>query len=191
MHEQEPEQGRFDGLERAGHRLRVEGARAREHGIEVDPATGVGALGGARAAAAPAAAGLRRLAQLLEQDPILHARTAGQQLEVAVAADRVGDGAQRGHDSGHQPLTTLDGLRVVARGEGVCLAGSRSTRWAYFVAAPGFGPVRGLGIPTSGLYVVVAVLPDSPRARGLLNKLLNSAEFGGASVSDLYAAAQT
>ncbi len=78
----------------------------------------------------------------------------------------------------------------VARGEGVCRAGPRSTRWAYFVAAPGFGPVRGLGIPTSGLYVVVAVLPDSPRARGLLNKLLNSAEFGGASVSDLYAAAR-
>ena len=30
----------------------------------------------------------------------------------------------------------------MARGEGTCHVGGRPTRWAYFVAAPGFGPVR-------------------------------------------------
>ena len=30
----------------------------------------------------------------------------------------------------------------VARGEGTCEVGGTLTRWAYFVAAPGFGPVR-------------------------------------------------
>jgi hypothetical protein len=80
----------------------------------------------------------------------------------------------------------------VARGHGICEAvGDGPTRWAYFVAAPGFGPVRGFGIPTSGLYVVIAMIGDSPRARRLLNKLMNGAEFGGASVQDLYAAART
>ncbi|MEX0984320.1 MAG: hypothetical protein WD096_04650, partial [Actinomycetota bacterium] len=42
----------------------------------------------------------------------------------------------------------------VARGRGICVtpAGLRH-RWSYFVAAPGFGPVRELGITRSGLYV--------------------------------------
>jgi hypothetical protein len=44
----------------------------------------------------------------------------------------------------------------VAHGQGTCSVGRRPARWAYFVAAPGFGPVRELGIPTSSLYVVVA-----------------------------------
>lgn len=78
----------------------------------------------------------------------------------------------------------------VARGQGTCTAGRTPARWAYFVAAPGFGPVRAVGIPTSGLYVVVAVLPDTPHASALLNKLLKGAEFGGASVSDLIHAAK-
>jgi hypothetical protein len=78
----------------------------------------------------------------------------------------------------------------VARGQGVCSIGARSTRWAYFVAAPGYGPVRSVGIPSSGLYVVVAVLRDSPRASALLDKLLQRTAFGGTTVADLIAAAQ-
>jgi hypothetical protein len=77
----------------------------------------------------------------------------------------------------------------VVRAEGTCTTAGVSTRWAYFVAAPGYGPVRAVGIPTSGLYVVVAVLRDSQGARGTLRKLLRGARFGDAAVSDMIAAA--
>jgi hypothetical protein len=77
----------------------------------------------------------------------------------------------------------------VAHGQGTCTVGRQPARWAYFVAAPGYGPVRQLGIPTSGLYVVVAVMPVSPRAPFLLNRLLSRTEFNGASVEEMIAAA--
>lgn len=77
----------------------------------------------------------------------------------------------------------------VARGEGTCTVGGVSTRWAYFVAAPGYGPVREVGIPASGLYVVVAVTPEDDRAASLLNRLIGSTSFGGSSVRDLLVAA--
>ena len=77
----------------------------------------------------------------------------------------------------------------VARGEGTCRVRGVSTRWAYFVAAPGFGPVRELGIAASGLYVVVAVTPESERAPSLLKRLIGHTSFGGASVTDLVRAA--
>ena len=77
----------------------------------------------------------------------------------------------------------------VAAGQGICKLGPRPTRWAYFVAAPGFGPMRAIGIPSSGLYVVVAVMHDSPRASATLNKLLQRTRFGSATVADLIAAA--
>ncbi len=78
----------------------------------------------------------------------------------------------------------------IARGQGTCTVGRTPTRWAYFVAAPGYGPARQVGIPSSGLYLVVAVLPDSPGASHLLGKLLVGAEFGGASMRDFIAAAR-
>lgn len=78
----------------------------------------------------------------------------------------------------------------VAIGQGVCTVDRRPTRWAYFVAAPGYGPVRRVGIPSSGLYVVVAVMRDEPGAAATLAKLLNQTEFGGASVPDFIAAAR-
>jgi hypothetical protein len=78
----------------------------------------------------------------------------------------------------------------VARGQGVCTVGKRPTRWAYFIAAPGYGPVRQVGIPASCLYMVIAVLRDSPHAPGLLNRLLLGTEFGASSVSKLIAVAQ-
>jgi len=73
----------------------------------------------------------------------------------------------------------------VARGEGVCgVPGRRATRWAYFVAAPGLGPARQVGIPRSGLYVVVAVAPANDEADGLLEHLLGHTRFGDASIRD-------
>jgi hypothetical protein len=77
----------------------------------------------------------------------------------------------------------------IARGEGTCLVRGAPTRWAYFVAAPGFGPAREVGIAASGLYVVVAVLPDSRRAPDRLQNLLRQTTFGGAGVRDFIAAA--
>jgi len=79
----------------------------------------------------------------------------------------------------------------VARGRGTCTVKNNPTRWAYFIAAPGFGPVRRVGIPSSGLYVVVAIMPDSPRAPFLLNRLLERTEFNGSSVADMIQAAST
>ena len=78
----------------------------------------------------------------------------------------------------------------VAHGDGVCTVGNQPTRWAYFVAAPGYGPVREVGIPSSGLYLVVAVMPASPRAPSLLNRLLARTEFNGSSVSEMIDAAR-
>ena len=77
----------------------------------------------------------------------------------------------------------------MARGEGTCHVSGRPTRWAYFVAAPGFGPVHAVGIPQSGLYVVVAVMHDSQRAPALLDRLISHTSFGGAMVSDFVVAA--
>jgi hypothetical protein len=72
----------------------------------------------------------------------------------------------------------------VATGQGTCRAGEASTRWAYFIAAPGYGPIRTVGIPSSGLYVVVAVLPESRDVERRLRTLLRGATFGGAGVRD-------
>jgi hypothetical protein len=78
----------------------------------------------------------------------------------------------------------------VATGRGTCTVGRQPTRWAYFVAAPGYGPVREIGIPSSGLYLVVAVVPASPGAPQLLGRILERTRFGGASVAELIAAAR-
>ncbi len=76
----------------------------------------------------------------------------------------------------------------IAMGGGRCTVGRTASHWRYFIAAPGYGPARGVGIPSSGLYVVVAVMPDSPRASHLLGKLLVRTEFDGATMSDFIAA---
>ena len=73
----------------------------------------------------------------------------------------------------------------VARGEGLCRQRrGEATRWAYFIAAPGFGPTRTVGIPSSGLYVVVATAPEGPEADGMLAHLLAHTRFGGAAITD-------
>jgi len=78
----------------------------------------------------------------------------------------------------------------VARGQGTCTVGREPTRWAYFVAAPGYGPIHELGIPTSGLYLVVAVIHDGPRAPQVLDRILDRTRFGGSTVAQLIAAAR-
>jgi hypothetical protein len=79
----------------------------------------------------------------------------------------------------------------LALGRGVCSQSDQATRFAYFVAAPGYGPLHRIGIPASGLYMVVAVVPDSPDARTVLQKLLYGTRFGTASITDLIRAAKT
>jgi hypothetical protein len=79
----------------------------------------------------------------------------------------------------------------LARGNGTCWANGAEMRWAYYVAAPGYGPVRSVGIPSSGLYVVAAVIPDSPHAPDKLSALLHGARFAGAGIHDFIAALRT
>ncbi|MGH2581136.1 MAG: hypothetical protein ACRDHK_02950 [Actinomycetota bacterium] len=78
----------------------------------------------------------------------------------------------------------------VAIGQGVCHTIDAKTRWAYFVAAPGFGPVRTVGIPRSGLYMIVVVMRDEPGAAAVLDILIRETKFGGDSVSEFIAAAR-
>ncbi len=77
----------------------------------------------------------------------------------------------------------------MAEGAGVCRRGSNATRYAYFVAAPGFGPVHRVGIPSSGLYVVVAVVPAERGARNLLQQLIGRTRFGDDDIRDFVALA--
>jgi hypothetical protein len=78
----------------------------------------------------------------------------------------------------------------MAEGAGVCQRGAWATRYAYFVAAPGFGPVHEMGIPSSGLYVVVAVVPASRGARNLLEELIGRTRFGDDAIRDFVAIAR-
>jgi hypothetical protein len=78
----------------------------------------------------------------------------------------------------------------LARGGGTCRSNGADMRWAYYVAAPGYGPVRSVGIPSSGLYVVAAVVPDTPNAHARLSTLLHGARFAGAGIHDFIAAAR-
>ena len=78
----------------------------------------------------------------------------------------------------------------MAQGAGMCRRGSQATRYAYFVAAPGFGPVHEVGIPRSGLYVVVAVVPARRGARTLLHELIGSTRFGDYGIRDFVAVAR-
>jgi hypothetical protein len=77
----------------------------------------------------------------------------------------------------------------MASAEGTCRARGHLTRWAYFVAAPGFGPVRRIGIPSSGLYVVVAVMPAAIGTAATLRRLIAHTSFAGATVPDFMAMA--
>jgi len=72
----------------------------------------------------------------------------------------------------------------VATATGTCILHGREARWAYIVAAPGFGPVRDVGLPNSGLYVVLAVV-SGPNADRLLSEMLQGARFGDTPISKI------
>jgi hypothetical protein len=72
----------------------------------------------------------------------------------------------------------------VAMAVGTCRVGEITTRWASFVAAPGYGPVREVGIPESGLYYAVVVMPDGPQATERVRDVLMQVSFGGTTVSE-------
>jgi hypothetical protein len=76
----------------------------------------------------------------------------------------------------------------VVSASGTCGSSRRPTKWAYVVAAPGLGPVREVGLPTSGLYVVVAVV-SGHNADRLLKQMLEGAQFGGTPISQIVRAA--
>ena len=76
----------------------------------------------------------------------------------------------------------------LAIGRGICEVNGRPTRFAYYVAAPGFGPVHRIGIAESGLYVVVAMMPESRRAPEILRTLLRETRFGGVGLRDFIVA---
>jgi hypothetical protein len=76
----------------------------------------------------------------------------------------------------------------VVSASGTCQSNGPPTKWAYVVAAPGFGPVRQVGLPNSGLYVVVAVV-SGRHADRLLKEMLEGAQFGGTPISQIVRAA--
>jgi len=92
----------------------------------------------------------------------------------------------------HPPDFTGDSFSpsdYVASGHGSCTpADGRPMRWEYMVAAPGFGPTRQVGIPTSGLYVVMAEV-SVPHAGKILHEMIGSASFGDTTVPQLVSAA--
>ena len=93
-----------------------------------------------------------------------------------------------------RPTFDLDSYspgHFMAEGAGVCHGGARATRFAYFVAAPGFGPVHRMGIPSSGLYVVVAVVNQQRGAKNLLEELMRRTRFGDDAIRDFVAVART
>jgi hypothetical protein len=87
------------------------------------------------------------------------------------------------------PQEVLPSGQYVATVTGTCSAWGGEVRWASFVAAPGFGPVRSLGIARSGLYVVRASVADGPGADHQLHQLVNGVSFGGTSVGEFLTAA--
>lgn len=76
----------------------------------------------------------------------------------------------------------------VATASGTCMTRHHSARWAYVVAAPGYGPMRDVGLPNSGLYVVLAVVTGR-HAERVLKEMIQGARFGETSVSQIVKAA--
>jgi hypothetical protein len=72
----------------------------------------------------------------------------------------------------------------LATASGNCRTDAGRTRWAAFVAAPGFGPIREMGIPQSSLYFAMASVEDGPKAEDMLNRLLTGVSFGPTQIRD-------
>lgn len=78
----------------------------------------------------------------------------------------------------------------VATGSGECRRHGTTTRWSYFVAAPGYGPASATGIPGSGLYLILASMPASPGALRTLDRMIRDVRFGTAGTRDFVHAVQ-
>jgi hypothetical protein len=72
----------------------------------------------------------------------------------------------------------------LATASGTCRTEQGKTRWAAFVAAPGFGPLREMGIPQSGMYFAMASVEDGPQAEEVLNRILTQVSFGTTEISE-------
>lgn len=72
----------------------------------------------------------------------------------------------------------------VATGSGRCRRHGTTTRWSYFVAAPGYGPASTTGIPGSGLYLILASMPATPGAGRTLDRMIRDVRFGNAGPRD-------
>jgi hypothetical protein len=77
----------------------------------------------------------------------------------------------------------------LATTSGRCDTEEVDTLWAAVVAAPGFGPVRDLGIPESGLYFVQVSVRDGPGAEDRLGHLIEHISFGGTPIAEFSTAA--
>lgn len=84
--------------------------------------------------------------------------------------------------SGGGSSTSPEADDYLATATGVCRNRGASTKWGAFVAAPGFGPVRDMGIPRSGLYFAFAAVREGPRSNQRLDRILTSVSFGGTPV---------
>ena len=76
----------------------------------------------------------------------------------------------------------------VAAANGTCLSAGTSTTGRTWWPRPGFGPARRVGIPTSGLYVVVAEV-SGPRSAAILKEMMDAATFGTTTIGQIVQAA--
>jgi hypothetical protein len=111
----------------------------------------------------------------------------------SIAADKSCHQTDREVLADHPPELTGWGFSpgdYVVSARGTCSTEGTPTRWAYIVAAPGFGPERQIGLPSSGLYVVLAVV-SGKRAGEMLQQMIDGARFANVSISQIVAAART
>ena len=110
-------------------------------------------------------------------DRLTHGGSCTDKHQTIFADHRPGFDAGRGRSPGD----------YIARAHGRCTGAGGPTQWASFVAAPGFGPAREVGIPGTGLYVVVAVLRASAGAGPELDRLVQNTAFNGTTVPEMVA----
>ena len=78
----------------------------------------------------------------------------------------------------------------MATASGTCRSEEGSTRWAAFVAAPGYGPMREMGIPQSGMYFALASVPEGPGDDRMLARMLGGVTFGPTRIGEFLSAAK-
>jgi hypothetical protein len=92
-------------------------------------------------------------------------------------------------DSENRSKGLPDGYLATA--SGTCVTAAGGTRWAAFVAAPGYGPMREIGIPQSGMYFALASVPQGPGDERMLLRMLGAVSFGQTRVDEFVDIART